>query len=108
MKLTPSSIARRSDAIAWSRFAGGPQMPWPVIRIAPNPSRFTVRSPPMLIIPAAEASGRSLIDIPSFRNSDPHAGREVVVDDQDQLAPSVPALDLAMRLGDVLPVITRL
>src|SRR5262249_15029861 len=65
-------------------------------------------SPPMLIIPAAEASGRSLIYIPAFRSSDPHAGRKVVVDDQDQLAPSVPALDLAMRLGGVLPVITRL
>src|SRR5258708_660676 len=108
MKLTPSSIARRSAAIAWSRLAGGPQIPWPVTRIAPNPSRFTVRSPPMLIVPAAKASGRSLIAIPAFRNSDPHAGRSVVIDDQDQLAASVPAFDLAMRLSGVLPVMACL
>src|SRR5690242_12141635 len=57
MKLTPSSTARRSAAWACSRSGGGPQMPCPVIRIAPKPRRFTVRSPPMSIVPAADASG---------------------------------------------------
>ena len=40
MKLTPSSTARFRTRFASSRFLGGPQMPWPVIRIAPNPRRL--------------------------------------------------------------------
>ena len=32
-------------------------MPRPVIRMAPNPSRFTVRSPPTSMVPAAAAVG---------------------------------------------------
>src|SRR5215469_9680824 len=32
-------------------------MPRPVIRMAPNPSRFTVRSPPTSMVPAAAAAG---------------------------------------------------
>src|SRR5215211_24168 len=51
IRLTPSSTARRSTAMAPSWSAGGPQIPGPVIRIAPNPSRRTVRSP-ILIVPA--------------------------------------------------------
>ncbi len=39
MKLTPSSMERRSTASASSRSSGSPQMPSPVIRIAPNPRR---------------------------------------------------------------------
>ena len=46
MKLTPSSTARRNVALASSRSGGSPQIPRPVMRIAPNPSRRTVRSPP--------------------------------------------------------------
>src|SRR6059058_5988554 len=46
MKLTPSSTARRKTFFAFSRSGGHPQIPSPVRRIAPNPSRFTVRSPP--------------------------------------------------------------
>ena len=42
MKLTPSSMARRSTATASARSAGSPQMPGPVIRMAPKPSRLTV------------------------------------------------------------------
>ncbi len=57
MKSTPSSTARRSTAIATSRSGGGPQMPSPVIRIAPNPSRWTVRSPPIVIVPESAAVG---------------------------------------------------
>ncbi len=55
MKLTPSSTARRSTACASSRSGGSPQIPRPVIRIAPNPRRLTVRSPPMSIVPASAA-----------------------------------------------------
>src|SRR6266851_6131047 len=57
MKLTPSSTTRRSVAMAWSRLGGSPQIPDPVIRMAPKPSRLTVRSPPTSIVPAAAAVG---------------------------------------------------
>src|SRR6185312_2506721 len=57
MKLTPSSTTRRSVAMARSRLGGSPQMPGPVIRMAPNPSRLTVRSPPTSMVPAAAAVG---------------------------------------------------
>src|SRR5580704_1514361 len=60
MKLTPSSTTRRSVAMAWSRLGGSPQMPRPVIRIAPNPRRLTVRSPPTSMVPAAAAVGCAL------------------------------------------------
>src|SRR6266568_8842703 len=46
MKLTPSSSARRKTFFAFSRSGGQPQIPSPVNRIAPNPSRLTNRSPP--------------------------------------------------------------
>src|SRR5438552_1291851 len=46
MKLTPSSTARRKTFLAFSRSGGQPQIPSPVSRIAPNPSRLTTRSPP--------------------------------------------------------------
>src|SRR6266511_700608 len=61
MKLTSSSTARRSTALAASRSGGSPQMPLPVIRMAPKPIRFTVRSPPIPMVPAALAvtDGRS-------------------------------------------------
>ena len=45
MKSTPRSTARRSTLMASSRSAGGPQMPGPVMRIAPYPRRWMVRSP---------------------------------------------------------------
>src|ERR1700712_1966322 len=51
MKFTPSSTARRSTRTHSSASAGGPQTPLPVMRIAPNPSRLTVRSPPMAKVP---------------------------------------------------------
>jgi hypothetical protein len=41
-----------------------PQMPWPVIRMAPKPSRLTVRSPPMPIVPAVVAVGCALMEDP--------------------------------------------
>src|SRR5438105_10001 len=46
MRLTPSSTARLRTLRALPRSAGQPQMPSPVIRIAPKPSRSTGRSPP--------------------------------------------------------------
>src|SRR5439155_25170713 len=46
MKFTPSSTARRKTFFAFSRSGGQPQIPSPVNRIAPKPSRLTKRSPP--------------------------------------------------------------
>src|SRR5579859_1556575 len=60
MKLTPSSTTRRSVAMACSRLGGSPQIPDPVIRIAPKPMRLTVRSPPTSMVPAAAAVGCAL------------------------------------------------
>src|SRR6266700_6439271 len=56
MWLTPSSTARRSTAIDWSRSLGVPfsKGRLPVSRIAPKPRRFTVRSPSCQV-PAAAA-----------------------------------------------------
>src|SRR5262249_19294519 len=55
MNVTSNSTARLSAAFAVSRSGGSPQMPGPVIRIAPKPSRLTVRSPPTSMVPAFAA-----------------------------------------------------
>ena len=60
MKLTPSSTARRSVASAPGTSAGRPQMPLPVMRMAPKPMRFTVRSPPRPKMPLA-STGRLIV-----------------------------------------------
>ena len=59
IRLIPNSIARRRTAIASEWSAGSPQMPAPVSRIVPNPSRRTGMSPPIKNIPLASA-GRAL------------------------------------------------
>src|SRR5271155_355169 len=56
MKFTPSSTARRNTRTASSRSAGGPHTPLPVRRMAPKPSRLTVRSPPSVNVPDAWAT----------------------------------------------------
>src|ERR1700734_905797 len=71
MKLTSSATARRSASLARSRSGGSPQTPGPVIRIAPKPSRFTVRSPPTPILPAAAAVGIPFIDAPFLAHQIP-------------------------------------
>ena len=65
MNVTSSSTARRSAALAISRSAGSPQMPGPVIRIAPKPSRLTVRSPPTSMVPAFAAVTGLFMEISS-------------------------------------------
>src|SRR5713226_113279 len=55
MKLMPSSRTRRSTRLHSSRSAGSPQIPSPVMRIAPKPKRLTGRSPPMSMVPASAA-----------------------------------------------------
>src|SRR5438128_12143634 len=75
MKLTPSSTARRKTCFAFSRSGGQPQIPSPVRRIAPKPSRLTNRSPPsrnvllllMLMLPLASGIAAISFDKPSVR-----------------------------------------
>src|SRR4051794_5235714 len=55
MKSTPRSGRRRSTARAASGFSGGPQMPGPVMRMAPKPRRVTSMSPPIANVPDAIA-----------------------------------------------------
>ena len=45
--------ARRNTRTASSRSTGGPHTPLPVRRMAPYPSRLTVRSPPRVNVPDA-------------------------------------------------------
>ena len=66
IRFTPSSTARRSVASAPALSSGGPHTPLPQMRMAPYPSRFTCRSPPIANVPAAAALLESVLLI---RNS---------------------------------------
>ena len=57
IKFTPRSGSRFRTRFASSRSFGSPHTPSPVMRIAPKPSRCTVRSPPMEKVPLALAFG---------------------------------------------------
>ena len=60
-------MARLSTDLATSRSGGSPHIPEPVIRIAPKPSRLTVRSPPMPIVPGSAVDAASVMDaLPSL------------------------------------------
>src|SRR6266853_1704915 len=65
MKLISSSTARRRTAKAVLLSFGGPQMPSPVRRIAPKPSRCTEISPPNETFPAAFAESSFLFILTS-------------------------------------------
>src|SRR4029077_17493939 len=72
MKLTPSSTARRKTFFAFSRSGGQPQIPSPVRRIAPNPSRLTKKSSPnknvspvLLVLAAARSFGNPPVKTPA-------------------------------------------
>src|SRR5580700_1264708 len=69
MNWISSSTARRRTANAAFRSRGGPQMPSPVRRIAPKPSRCTDSSPPSKTFPAklAETSFLFMTDLQLFR-----------------------------------------
>jgi hypothetical protein len=72
MKLTPSSTARRKTFFAFSRSGGQPQIPSPVNRIAPKPSRLTKESPPsrnvspaLPVLAAARSFGNPPVKTPA-------------------------------------------
>src|SRR6267154_4893937 len=78
MRSTPSSTARRRTLRALPRSAGQPQMPSPVIRIAPKPSRLTGRSPPnrkrelaSASITAGEFAAKIMFDPPAISVAPP-------------------------------------
>src|SRR3954452_9938679 len=58
-----SATTRRSTRRASSGSSGGPQIPWPVMRMAPNPSRWTSRSPPRVSVSSVIAGMRSVFRI---------------------------------------------
>src|SRR5258705_13999111 len=74
MKLTSSSGRRLSVVRAAAGSAGSPQMPLPVMRIAPKPRRLTVISPPILNWPEAEAEAGWDMVLPYWRLSGPRPG----------------------------------
>src|ERR1044072_6662752 len=73
MRFAPSSTARFRTRFASSRSFGQPQMPSPVIRIAPHPSRFTVRPPPILKVLLIFDSAPNKDGIPVTDNPTPPA-----------------------------------
>ena len=66
MKLTPNSTLRRSTRTAESGSLGGPQIPSPVMRMAPKPRRRTFNSPPSAKVPLRPAGGPSAFPACSF------------------------------------------
>src|ERR1700685_602846 len=89
MKLMPSPGSLRSTRSASSRSFGGPQIPGPVMRMAPNPRRLISISPPMRKVPGRGAS-RSFIRL----LSDAKAGE----DPPEQILVAELAADLVQRL----------
>src|SRR5258708_20833788 len=55
MKLIPRPPRRSMVRLHSAGSSGGPQIPFPVRRIAPKPSRWTSRSPPILKDPLCTA-----------------------------------------------------
>ena len=60
IKLTPSSTLRRRTRTAESGSLGGPQIPSPVMRMAPKPRRRTLNSPHSAKVPVWVAGGLSV------------------------------------------------
>src|SRR4029077_21244180 len=73
IKFAPSSTARRNTLSAFSRSGGQPQIPSPVSRIAPNPSRLTDKSPPILKLDLslADAAAKSVAALPAKSDAPP-------------------------------------
>src|SRR6516225_5306522 len=90
MKFTSSSTARRSTALASSRSRGSPQMPRPVRRMAPNPRRLTVRSPPMSMVP--EAAAVTVLMGPSWTQNLRKPLGEAFFEDGPRLGEQVPVV----------------
>src|SRR6266566_4171536 len=73
IKFAPSSTARRRTLSAFSLSGGQPHIPSPVSRIAPNPSRLTGKSPPMLKLELslADAAAKSVAALPAKSDAPP-------------------------------------
>src|SRR4029453_14305079 len=84
IKFTPSSTARFKTLTALPRSGGQPQIPSPVTRIAPKPSRLTVKSPPNF-----------------------HVGFVATFDDSDDSAPKITSDPLARSTPPVRSAVPR-
>src|SRR5438874_1805915 len=75
IKFAPSSTARFKTLRAFSRSGGQPHIPSPVSRIAPNPSRFTGKSPPMvkLELSLADAAAKIVAALPAKSDAPPES-----------------------------------
>src|ERR1700730_9142281 len=106
MKLMPSSNARRSTRLHSSRSAGSPQIPSPVIRMAPNPNRLTGMSPPMSIVPASAAVTVLVVRSAIASSSSADTGVERAARRDTRLRPNCrrkSRYDATMKLGLNLP-----
>src|SRR5215831_18749142 len=67
IRFAPSSTARRNTFNAFARSGGQPQIPSPVRRIAPNPSRLTDKSPPILKVELSlgDAAPKTVVALPA-------------------------------------------
>src|SRR3954447_25462738 len=74
-----SSSTRRSTRLASSGSSGGPQIPSPVMRIAPKPKRFTSRSPPRVNVPSVISS--RLDDIPAVEDHGLESEGDLVIEE---------------------------
>src|SRR5438270_13881594 len=62
----PSSTALRKTAMASSWSSGGPQMPAPVMRMAPKPSRRTGRSPSSMVPAVVSSRAMVVVMVPFY------------------------------------------
>ena len=68
MKSMPSSGTRFNVRSASALSSGSPQMPLPVMRMAPKPRRLISISPPILNVPDLLASSFAILVTPSLRD----------------------------------------
>src|SRR3954463_16522157 len=95
---TSSSTARRRTASAFSRSAGGPVMPGPHRRMAPNPRRLTSRSPPTVNVLDALAVGMA----PALPSEHGQVALELPGADLHAVVLPLLALDLDVAVEHVL------
>src|SRR3954453_13961885 len=101
----PSSTTLWRRRLAPSGSSGGPQIPSPVMRMAPNPSRRTSRSSPMLKVSIAMTLATRAIDLTQIYQVG-RAGRLVTKSSMRGVSPvSRPRMVLLAVLAAILAVV---
>src|SRR5207248_2265759 len=98
IRLTPRSTARFNTLSAFSRSGGQPQMPCPVTRIAPKPSRFTVKSPPKLNVGFVAIFDGIVASAPQLRSGFPAKTETPVIRSEEHTSELQSPYDLVCRL----------